>query len=336
MKSVVFSRLWKIPISDSERPMSRRIFQISLLLAILFIAFPDGAMAQFREEAFTQNYNDQNDTTARDSTDAAFTFKEFFGGVSHKRDCRIGVLFAGSTVFVGTQQMYNKQYWKLPVIYGGMAATAGAGIYYRHKFNKEGGNTNRTISNLCFVGTGLIYWGALLDGVYNYKKDTYPQAGKATLYSALLPGLGQAYNGEYWKIPIYYTGLMCSAHFLVTNNTNYLRYKRIYNQATAVNSTYDGPVSASTAKYYRDVFRRYRDYSVVALLGFYLLQIIDANVFAYMQDFELSDDISMNVSPTVISPDMGYAINTGGGSGGIGSYYGGGPNAFGLSVGFRF
>lgn len=103
--------------------MSRRIFQISLLLAILFIAFPDGAMAQFREEAFTQNYNDQNDTTARDSTDAAFTFKEFFGGVSHKRDCRIGVLFAGSTVFVGTQQMYNKQYWKLPVIYGGMAAT---------------------------------------------------------------------------------------------------------------------------------------------------------------------------------------------------------------------
>ena len=122
MKSVVSSRLWKIPISDSERPMSRRIFQISLLLAILFIAFPDGARAQFRDEAFTQNYNDQNDTTARDSTDAAFTFKEFFGGVSHKRDCRIGVLFAGSTVFVGTQQMYNKQYWKLPVIYGGMAA----------------------------------------------------------------------------------------------------------------------------------------------------------------------------------------------------------------------
>ena len=102
MKSVVSSRLWKIPISDSELPMSRRIFQISLLLAILFIAFPDGAMAQFREEAFTQNYNDQNDTTARDSTDAAFTFKEFFGGVSHKRDCRIGVLFAGSTVFAQT------------------------------------------------------------------------------------------------------------------------------------------------------------------------------------------------------------------------------------------
>ncbi len=316
--------------------MSRHLYHIVLAVAVCILGFSFNAEAQFKEEAFTQNYNDENDTTARDSTDAAFTFKEFFGGVRHKRDCRIGVLFAGSTVFVGTQQMYNKQYWKLPVIYGGMAATAGAGIYFRHKYNVDGGSDNRTISNLCFIGTGLIYWGALLDGVGNYKRDVYPQAGKATLYSALLPGLGQAYNGEYWKIPIYYTGLMCSAHFLVTNNTNYLRYKRIYNQATAENSTYDGPVSASTAKYYRDVFRRYRDYSVVALMGFYLLQIIDANVFSYMQNFELGDDLSMSVSPTVISPDMGYAMNSGSYVGGSSALSAAGGNAFGLSVGLRF
>ncbi len=316
--------------------MSRHLYHIVLAVAVCILGFSFNAEAQFKEEAFTQNYNDENDTTARDSTDAAFTFKEFFGGVRHKRDCRIGVLFAGSTVFVGTQQMYNKQYWKLPVIYGGMAATAGAGIYFRHKYNVDGGSDNRTISNLCFIGTGLIYWGALLDGVGNYKRDVYPQAGKATLYSALLPGLGQAYNGEYWKIPIYYTGLMCSAHFLVTNNTNYLRYKRIYNQATAENSTYDGPVSASTAKYYRDVFRRYRDYSVVALMGFYLLQIIDANVFSYMQNFELGDDLSMSVSPTVISPDMGYAMNSGSYVGGSSALSTAGGNAFGLSVGLRF
>lgn len=316
--------------------MSRHLYHIVLAVAVCILGFSFNAQAQFKEEAFTQNYNEENDTTARDTTDSAFTFKEFFGGVRHKRDCRIGVLFAGSTVFVGSQQMYNKQYWKLPVIYGGMAATAGAGIYFRHKYNVDGGKDNRNISNLCFIGTGLIYWGALLDGVGNYKRDVYPQAGKATLYSALLPGLGQAYNGEYWKIPIYYTGLMCSAHFLVTNNTNYLRYKRIYNQATAENSTYDGPVSASTAKYYRDVFRRYRDYSVVALMGFYLLQIIDANVFSYMQNFELGDDLSMSVSPTVISPDMGYAMNSGSYVGRNSALSTAGGNAFGLSVGLRF
>ncbi len=318
--------------------MSKRKYHILALLCLFLLSFSFNARAQFKEKAFTQNYNDESDSTARDSTDAAFTFKEFFGGVRHKRDARIGVLFAGSTVFVGAQQMYNKQYWKLPVIYGGMAATAGAGIYFRHQYNVDRNNRDRTISNLCFLGTGLIYWGSLLDGVGNYKKGTYPQAGKATLYSALLPGLGQAYNGEYWKIPIYYTGLMCSAHFLVTYNTNYLRYKRIYNAATAENSTYDGPVSASTAKYYRDVYRRYRDYSVVALAGFYLLQIIDANVFSYMQNFELGDDISMSVSPTMISPDMGYAMNTGGYSGrsGFSRPTVSGSEAFGLSIGFRF
>ncbi len=302
----------------------------AVLLALL--VFPDRASAQFREEAFQQNYNEPGDTTGRDSTDTAFSFKEFFGGVSHKREARQGVLFAGSTVFVGAQQIYNKQYWKLPVIYGGMLGTAGLGIYYRHKFNVEHEARFRTASNLCFIGTGLIYWGSLLDGVANYNRGTYPQPGKATLYSALLPGLGQAYNKEYWKIPIYYTALAGSVHFLVTNNTNYLRYKRIHNEATAENSTYDGPVSASTAKYYRDVYRRYRDYSVVALVGFYVLQIIDANVFAFMHDFELSDDLSVSVAPAVIAPDNYYASSSGTSRMRPGS----GNEAIGVSLGLRF
>lgn len=304
--------------------MLRQPVKIFIATGLCLLMFSLSARGQFKEEAFTQNYNEENDSTVADTTDAAFTFKEYFGGIRHKRDARIGVMFAGSTVFVGGQQMYNKQYWKLPVIYGGMAATAGMGIYYRHQYNVTGNRSDRNVSTMCFIGTGLIYWGALLDGVGNYNKGVYPQAGKATLYSALLPGLGQAYNGEYWKIPIYYTFLMGSAHFMVTNNTNYRRYKDIYNRATAENSTYDGPVSASTAKYYRDVYRRYRDYSIVALFGFYVLQIIDANVFSYMQDFELSDDLSMSVSPAVIAPDNAYAFGARGTEG------------FGLSVGFRF
>ena len=309
----------------------RSLYILAVILPALFL-FPELASAQFREEAFQQNYNEPGDTTGRDSTDTAFSFKEYFGGLSHKREARQGVLFAGSTVFIGGQQMYNRQYWKLPIIYGGMAGTAGLGIYYRHRYNVDGDKKFRTASNLCFIGTGLVYWGSLLDGVANYNKGTYPQPGKAALYSALLPGLGQAYNGEYWKIPIYYTALAGSVHFLVTNNTNYLRYKRIHNEATAVNTTYDGPVSASTAKYYRDVYRRYRDYSVVALVGFYLLQIIDANVFAFMHDFELSDDLSVSVAPAVIAPDNYYASSHG--SSGMRSGYG--NEALGLSLGLRF
>ena len=62
---------------------------------------------------------------------------------------------------------------------------------------------------------------------------------------------------------------------------------------------------------------------MVALVGFYLLQVIDANVFAYMHDFEVSDDISMRVEPAVIAPVNAYAMNVG-------------ENAIGFRIGLRF
>lgn len=306
------------------------------IAALLALALSVTARAQFKEDAFTQNYNDSTETAGRDSTDQMFTFKEYFGGLRHKRDSRIGVSFAGSTVFIGGMQIQNRQYWKLPVIYGGIAAGIGGGIYFNSQYHKSGSVSDRNWRNAMFIGAGLIYWGSLMDGVGNFKKGEFPQAGKATLYSVLLPGLGQFYNGEYWKIPVYYTGLVVSAHLMAQNNTNYHRYKRIHNEATTEGSGYDGPVSAETALYYRNVYRRYRDYSIVALIGFYVLQIIDANVFSYMRDFDLNDNISMRVAPTVISPDIQFASTDGSSSGLRYSPVSGGGQAFGMSVGFRF
>lgn len=317
----------------------RKCLRYFILIIPFIYVFSFKSNAQFKEKAFKQSYVDKRDTSGRDSTDAMFTFKEFFGGLSHKKDERIGVLFAGSTVFIGAGQIYNKQYWKLPIIYGGIGAGIGMGIAYRNKWNNTGDEKFRTISNLSFIGAGLVYWGTLMDEVINYHKDIQPHAGRATLYSILLPGLGQAYNGEFWKIPIYYGLILGSAHFLVINNINYHRYKWIHNIATAENSTYDGPISAETALYYRNVFRRYRDYSIVALAGFYLLQIIDANVFSYMQDFELSDDITMNISPTIIDSSPVYADNTYGRPfNNIGLHYSNtyAPEAIGLRIGFTF
>lgn len=317
----------------------RKCLRYFILIIPFIYVFSFKSNAQFKEKAFKQSYVDKRDTSGRDSTDAMFTFKEFFGGLSHKKDERIGVLFAGSTVFIGAGQIYNKQYWKLPIIYGGIGAGIGMGIAYRNKWNNTGDEKFRTISNLSFIGAGLVYWGTLMDEVVNYHKDIQPHAGRATLYSILLPGLGQAYNGEFWKIPIYYGLMLGSAHFLIINNINYHRYKWIHNIATAENSTYDGPISAETALYYRNVFRRYRDYSIVALAGFYLLQIIDANVFSYMQDFELSDDITMNISPTIIDSSPVYADNTYGRPfNNIGLHYSNtyAPEAIGLRIGFTF
>ncbi len=288
---------------------------LPLLLAVLL---PAGMLrAQdngvFKSDAFSQSYADPSDTLGRDSTDAAFTFKEYFGGMTHRRDARIGVMFAGSTVFLGGQQIHNHQTWKVPVACGAMAAGAGAGLYYRHRWKAEDNKDFQHMSNWFFAGAGLAYWATLMDGVYNYKKEIRGQAGKATLYSLLLPGLGQAYNGEFWKIPIYYGCLITSTNLLITNHTNYKRFKRIHNEASDTETDYTGPIAGETALYYRNVYRRYRDYSAVAVLGFYLLQVIDANVFAYMQDFELDDNIAMQVSPAVIDSQYALSGNPSGG-----------------------
>lgn len=321
-----------------------RICRFLIIVAILVLACP-GTRAQFKRDAFTQNYSDLKDTTARkDSIDKMFSFKEFFRGVSHKQELLPGTLFAGSMLFIGSQQIYHKDYWKLPIIYGGLGATVGLGIHYRRQFNASVSdyeaayaldpNTTltvdehaRNLSTAMFIGAGAIYWATLMDGVIRYPSGgRHPHPGKATLYSLLLPGLGQAYNGEYWKIPIYWGGLVASFHYYNLNNTNYLRYKRIYNEATDPESTTKPPISADAALYYRDVFRRWRDYSIVAILGVYLLQIIDANVFAYMQDFDVSDDLSMHIAPAVITPETTYAMR----------HTPFAPTGYGLSVGFRF
>ena len=106
-----------------------------------------------------------------------------------------------------------------------------------------------------------------------------------------------------------------------------MRFKRIHNEATS-SPNYSEGISAETAKWYRDVYRRYRDYSIVATALVYLLQVIDANVFSYMHDFEVNDDISMEIQPTIISPDNAYAFNPGRG--------GYSQNAVGMRIGFRF
>ena len=335
---------------------------IKHIIAFVFFAFflAQHSHAQFKEGAFTQNYNEPGDTLARhDSVDKLFSFKELFEGLSHKKTIKVGTMFAGSVILPGTAQIYNRQYWKLPIIYGGIGALAGTGGYYLYRYNQsqkvydnfmaqktafeDTHNTQypfnappvdfkaKTTGTWLMVGAGLMYWGSLMDGVINFKSETEPNPGRATLYSALLPGLGQIYNGELFKVPIYWGCLIGSVSFLLNNNTNYVRFKRIHNEATSPDPAVSSnvPIAGETAKWYRDVYRRYRDYSIVATLAFYMLQIIDANVFAYMHDFEVDDNITMNVEPAVIAPDNAYALHIPRSNIGVG-------NAIGLRVGITF
>ncbi len=290
-----------------------RLRLLPLLLTLLLPVVLHGQARddQFKKDAFSQNYND---TTQKEKTDSSqlFSFRQYFGSLAHKRPGQVQNLFMGSTIFVGGEQIYNRQYWKLPIVYGGIGAGVGLGIHFNNQYKNTGESKYKTISTLSFVGAGLVWWGSLLDGTVNFQTDRSPDPGKATVYSILFPGLGQIYNGEYWKIPIYWGAIAGGVYFYSNNKRNYERYKWIYDQANSTDPDVEKPpVSAENALYYRDIYRRYRDYSILATALFYVIQVVDANVFAYMQDFEIDDDITLRVEPTVITPDYAQAPGMG-------------------------
>lgn len=304
-----------------------RFSRLIALLTALTLCFPLAAQYrddQFKRDAFTQTYADTTEKTKTDTTQL-FNFREFFGGLAHKRSASLKTLTMGSAVFIGGNQIYHKQYWKLPIVYGGIGAGIYGGIHFNNLYKNTGDTRFQTYSTLSYVGAGLVYWGSLMDGAICYKSNKHPDPARSTVYSLLLPGLGQIYNGEFWKVPLY-LGIMAGAlNFTIDNNIQYNRWKWIHNMATTDEEGVERPPqSAENAKYFRDVYRRYRDYSILAIALTYLIQIIDANVFAYMQDFEVNDDISMHLEPAVTPVQFATSI---------------GPQqgvSVGMSVGLRF
>ena len=98
------------------------IIAIGLLLAVLPLhaQYRDD---QFKRDAFTQTYADSTQANVRD-TSSLFSFKAFFGGLAHKQTTSLKDLTVGSAVFIGGNQIYHTQYWKLPIIYGGFVGCA--------------------------------------------------------------------------------------------------------------------------------------------------------------------------------------------------------------------
>ena len=228
--------------------------------------------------------------------------KRYFNSLAHRDSMAIGWAFGGSVILPGTAQIYNGDYWKLPIVYAGMGGMLGGGIYYNSQFKKTGSESDKLARNLFFVGAALFYWGQMLDGAASYDSYRSHLPGRATIYSALLPGLGQIYNKEYWKLPIYYGGLAVAGYCWYYNNLQYRRFQHDYNMATNPNGNYTGSMSVDNLQYYRDYYRRFRDYSIVATILIYILQIIDADVFATMNEFDINQSLSVDIQPVIIEP----------------------------------
>ena len=137
---------------------------------------------------------------------------------------------------------------------------------------------------------------------------------KAAFYSAILPGLGQAYNKKYWKIPLVYGAIGTSIYSYSWNNKKYHEIRDVYKSRLAGNTNdnyqYLDDSRLITAQRF---YQRNRDLSMLFIAAFYILNIVDANVDAHLGQFNVNDNLSLN--PDVqqndlnFRPSFGLALN---------------------------
>lgn len=133
------------------------------------------------------------------------------------------------------------------------------------------------------------------------KKAIYGNARKATIMSAVVPGLGQIYNRKYWKAPIIYAGLGAFGYLYVKNQKEYAYYRdNLRNESdddtTTINTT-NPKLSSDDLLSEKNRYRKYRDLGIIGCTIVYVLNIIDANVDAHLKTFDVSDDLSMKITP---------------------------------------
>ena len=124
----------------------------------------------------------------------------------------------------------------------------------------------------------------------------------AMIFSTLVPGLGQAYNKKYWKIPIIYAAMGTTVYFFNSNNKLYKQYKQAYiNKTDGKDSTVDAYPSYSETQLseLENYYHKYRDLNVILAALCYTLNIVDAYVDAQLFRFDVSDDLSMQVLPSI-------------------------------------
>ena len=161
-----------------------------------------------------------------------------------------------------------------------------------------------------------------INGALN-KKVFIPNPTKATWLALVIPGGGQIYNRKYWKLPIIYGGYAGCAYALTWNNKMYKDYMQAYKDAALgnweANSIHDllppGYLDRTpktqiteTLRKRKDTYRRYRDLSIFAFIGVYLISVIDAYVDAELSNFDITPDLSMRVEPAVINSQ--YSIGS--------------------------
>ncbi|MBR4995907.1 MAG: hypothetical protein IKY82_07580 [Alistipes sp.] len=261
-----------------------------------------------------------------------------------------------AAVLPGYGQIYNKQYWKLPILYTTVGASAGLAIYQGTKYRPlkreydamllEGmSRTNEmnllqrrmirtnTSRQLLWSAAAMSYIYFLGDAAVKYSTNEVSDVKKATTLSLICPGAGQVYNQSYWKVPIVIGGMASMVYVFDWNTRGFKRFKTAYslradfdehpeNYPGGVSKDeFKGRYSATFLKNLRDSYRRNRDLSILLTAAVYAFQAVDAHVDAHLKDFDVSDDLTVKLEPMF---DYQY------------SYFSGGNPVFGFNLNLTF
>ena len=238
-----------------------------------------------------------------------------------------------SAVLPGFGQIYNKQYWKLPILYGTVGASLGMCLYENSKYKplkqqfdlmtdqsltrtEELNSLQRnmikhnTLMQLFMATTIASYLYFVGDAAVCYSTNEVSSVARATTLATICPGAGQIYNKSYWRLPIVIGGFATTIYCIDWNNRGYQRFKKAYrlrfdydqnpdNYPNGSPDEFKGRYASSFLKNLRNSYRRNRDLCIILTAGLYILQIVDAHVDAHLRDYDISDDLSVDVTPMV-------------------------------------
>ena len=142
-----------------------------------------------------------------------------------------------------------------------------------------------------------------------------PDPIRSMWLSLVFPGGGQIYNRKYWKLPIIYGGYLGCAYALTWNNMMLKDYSQAYldiMDSDPNTKSYEkmlplGYDITGKEERFKEIFknkknhfRRFRDLSIFAFAGVYLLSVVDAYVDAELSSFDISQDLSIHVDPAMM------------------------------------
>lgn len=153
-------------------------------------------------------------------------------------------------------------------------------------------------------------------------KRFIPNPTRAAWMAVAFPGGGQIYNRKYWKLPLLYGGFAGCAYAFAWNSKTYKDYSQAfiditdnnpntksYEDLLPRNANYSIDQLRETIKSRKDLFRKYRDLSILAFIGVYIISIVDAYVDAELSNFDISQDLSMKIEPVIMNNRVNMAKN---------------------------